>query len=88
MKKLSQFLKLHISGMLEAISLEFGMLSTEVGGRIHSKNHLVSSRQHRATEEYTHGCCTQASWALILVNKCPIQKQLVKIPVQLDGDTA
>ena len=72
-KKLSQFLKSHISGTLEAISLKFGMWSTEVGGRIHSKNRLVSSRQHRATEvrklhfctscQYTHGCCALASWA-------------------------
>ena len=43
-KKLSQFLKSHISGMLEAISLKFGMWSAEVGGRVHSKNRLVSSR--------------------------------------------
>ena len=73
MKKLSQFLKSHISGTLEAISLKFGMLSTEVGGRVHSKNRLVSARQHRATEvrklhfhpscQYTHKCCTLASWA-------------------------
>ena len=49
-KKLSQFLKSHISGMPEAISLKFGMWSTEVGGNVHSKLRLVSSRQHRATE--------------------------------------
>ena len=49
-KKLSQFLKSHISGMAEAISLKFGMWSTEVGGNVHSKICLVSSRQHRATE--------------------------------------
>ena len=49
-KKLTQFLKSLILGMLEAISLKFGMWSTEVGGRVHSKNRLVSSRQHRATE--------------------------------------
>ena len=49
-KKLSQFLKSHISGTLEAISLKFGMWSTEVGGCVHSKNRLVSSRKHRATE--------------------------------------
>ena len=43
MKKLSsQFLKSHISGTLKAISLKFGMCSTEVGGRVHSKNRLVS----------------------------------------------
>ena len=49
-KKLSQFLKSHISGTLEAISLKFGMWSAEVEGRVHNKNRLVSSRQHRATE--------------------------------------
>ena len=64
-KKLSQFLKSHISGMPEAISLKFGMWSTEVGGNVHSKICLVSSRKHRATEvrklrflsscQYTHG---------------------------------
>ena len=64
-KKLSQFLKSHISGMPEAISLKFGMWSIEVGGNVHSKIYLVSSRQHRATEvrklrfvsscQYTHG---------------------------------
>ena len=64
-KKLSQFLKSHISGIPEAISLKFGMWSTEVGGNVHSKICLVSSRQHRATEvrklrflsscQYTHG---------------------------------
>ena len=40
MKKLSQFLKSHISGTLEAIALKFGMWSAEVGGRVHSKNVL------------------------------------------------
>ena len=64
-KKLSQFLKSHISGMPEAISLKFGMWSAEGGGNLHSKICLVSSRQHRATEvrklhflsscQYTHG---------------------------------
>ena len=49
-KKLSQFLKLHISGTLEAILLKFRMWSAEGGGGIHSKNRLVSSRQHKATE--------------------------------------
>ena len=72
-KKLNQFLKSHISGTLEAISLKFGMWSAEVGGSVHSKNRLVSSRQHRATEvrklhfrsscQYTHRCSTPASWA-------------------------
>ena len=47
------------------MSLKFGMWSTEVGGNVHSKICLVSSRQHRATEvrklhflsscQYTHG---------------------------------
>ena len=51
--------------MPEAISLKFGMWSTEVGGNVHSKICLVSSRQHIATEvrklrflsscQYTHG---------------------------------
>ena len=73
MKKLSQFLKSHISGTLEAISLKFGMWSAEVGGSVHSKNHHVSSRQHRATEvrklrflsscQCTHGCYAPVSWA-------------------------
>ena len=72
-KKLSQFLKSHISGTREAISLKFGMWSAEGGGSVHSKNRLVSSRQHRATEvrklrflsscQYTHGCYAPASWA-------------------------
>ena len=71
-KKLSQFLKANISGMPEAISLKFGMWSTEVGGNVHSKIRLVSSRQHRATEvrklrflsscQYSRGCAP-ASWA-------------------------
>ena len=72
-KKLSQFLKSHISGTREAISLTFGMWSAAVGGNVHSKNRLVSSRKHRATEvrklrflsscQYTHGCYAPASWA-------------------------
>ena len=72
-KKLSQFLKSHISGTREAISLKFGMWSAEVGGHVHSKNRLVSLRKHRATEvrklrflsscQYTHGCYAPASWA-------------------------
>ena len=72
-KKLSQCLKSHISGTLEAISLKFEMWSAEGGGSVHSKNRLVSSMQHRATEvrklrflsscQYTHGCYAPASWA-------------------------
>ena len=48
-KKLSQFLKSHISGTPKAITLKFGMWGTEVSRRVHSKNCLVSSRHHRAT---------------------------------------
>ena len=72
-KKLSQFLKSHISGTLEAISLKFGMWSAEGGGSVHSKNRRVSSRQNIAMEvrklrflsscQYTHGCYAPASWA-------------------------
>ena len=72
-KKLSQFVKSHISGTREAISLKFGMWSTEVGGHVHRKNRLVSSRQHRVTEvrklhfrsvcQYTDGCCAPDSCA-------------------------
>ena len=36
-KKLSQFLKSHISGTCEAISLKFGMWSAAVGGHVHRK---------------------------------------------------
>ena len=60
-------------GNAQAISLKFGMWSTAVGGHVHSKNRLVSSRKHRATEvrklrflsscQYTHGCYAPASWA-------------------------
>ena len=85
-KKLSQFLKSHISGTLEAISLKFGMWSAEVGGHVHSKNRPVSSGKHRATEvrklrflsscQYTHGCCAPASWAArhtaVCLDKIPI----------------
>ena len=37
MKKLSQFLKSHISGMLEAILLKCGMWSTDIGRHVHRK---------------------------------------------------
>ena len=66
-------LKSHISGTREAISLKFGKWSAAVGGHVHSKNRLVSSRKHRATAvrklrflsscQYTHGCYAPASWA-------------------------
>ena len=79
-KKLSQFLKSHISGTLEAILLKFGMWSAEGGGSVHSKNRLVSSRKHRATEvrklrflsscQYTQGCYAPASWATLHTTVC------------------
>ena len=69
-KKLSQFLKSHISGTRETISLKFGMWSAAVGGHVHSK---IVLRKHRATEvrklrflsscQYTHGSYAPASWA-------------------------
>ena len=80
MKKLSQLLKSHISGTLEAILLKFGMWSADSGGSVHSKNRLDSSRQHRATEmrklhflsscQYTYGCCAPASWAAQHTTMC------------------
>ena len=45
-KKLSQFLKSHISGTLEAISLKFGMWSAEGGGSVHSKNRLKAAQRY------------------------------------------
>ena len=87
-KQLNQFLKSHILGTLEAISLKCGMWSAEVGGSVHSKNRLVSSRQHRATEvqklqffsscQYTHRCCAPAFWAARHTTVCldvPIYEQ-------------
>ena len=89
MKKLSQFLKSHISGICEAISLKFGMWSAAVGGHVHSKNRLVSSRKHRATEvqklrflsscQYTHGCYARASWAARHTTMCLDSKSAVTI---------
>ena len=49
-KKLCKFVKSHISGTLEVISLKFGLWSTEVEGHVHSKTRLVSLMQHRAME--------------------------------------
>ena len=34
MKKLSQFLKSHVSGMLDVILLKIGMWSTDIGKRV------------------------------------------------------
>ena len=88
-KKLSQFLKSHISGTREAISLKFGMWSAAVGGNVHSKNRLVSSRKHRATEvrklrflsscQYTHGCYAPASWAARHTTVC-LDIYIYKLP--------
>ena len=74
------FFKSHISGTLQAISLKFGMWSTEIGGHVHSKNRFVSSRKHRTIEvrklcfwfscQYTHGCCMPASWAARYTTVC------------------
>ena len=63
-KKLSQFLKPHISGTLEAISLKFGMWSTEVGViLIHQGSTEVRKLRFCSSCQYTHGCCAPASWA-------------------------
>ena len=69
------------------------MWSAEVGGRVHSKNRLVSSRQHRATEvrklrflcscQYTHGCCAPASWAARHTTVC-----LDILPLDIYGSAA
>ena len=93
MKKLRQFLKSHISGTPEAILRKFGMLSAEGGGSVHSKTHLVSSRQHRTTEvqklrflsscQYTHGCCAPAFWAARHTTVCLDIAPLVKLYVIL-----
>jgi len=40
-KKLSQFLKVYISETSGMILLQFGMLGTDVGGHLYSKNHPV-----------------------------------------------
>ena len=84
------FLKSHISGMLEAILLTFGMGRAEVGGSVHSKNRLVSLRQHRATEvqklcfpsscQYTHGCCAPASWAARHTTVC-LDSEIILLPL-------
>ena len=78
-KKVSQFLKSHISGMLKAISLKFGMRSTEVGGRVHSKNRLFckdsielwrcKNRVFFSSCQYTHGV---AHWLLGHTTHCRV----------------
>ena len=76
--------------MPEAISLKFGMWSTEVGGNVHSKIRLVSSRQHRATEvrklrflsscQYTHGV---ARWLLGPHDTLPCVLILAKVGTEM-----
>ena len=92
-KKLSQYLKSHISGTLEAISLKFGMWSTEVGEHVHRKNRLVSSRHHVATEvrklcfhsscQHTHGCCAPASWAARHTTVCLDYRMKSEVSIML-----
>jgi len=51
----------------------FGMWGTDSGGHLHSKNRLVSYKQHEVTHmqkshycsscQYTHRCGVPASWA-------------------------
>ena len=68
MKKLSQFLKVHISEMPGMIYLKFEMWGTNGGGHPHSKNCQVSNKQHEVTYtqknciEVNHGCGVPASW--------------------------
>ena len=49
MNKLSQYLKSPISGLLEAILLNFCMWTTKGGCHIRSKNCFILLKQHRAT---------------------------------------
>jgi len=82
MKKLSQFLKVHISEMPGKIYLKFGMWGTDGGGHFHSKNHLVSYKQHKVTYtqklrycsscQYTHECGVPASWAACVCLDVPL----------------
>ena len=86
-------MKSHISGTLEAISLKFGMWSAEGRGSVHSKNRLVLSRKHRATEvrklrflsscQYTNGCYAPASWAArhttVCLDKHPSEQNKLKL---------
>ena len=64
-KKLSQFLKSHISGTLEAISLKFGMWSAEGGGSVHSKNR----RFIKAAQSYG-GAKIAFSFFLSIYSRC------------------
>ena len=71
------------------------MWSAAVGGHVHSKNRLVSSREHRATEvrklrflsscQYTHGCYAPASWAARHTTVCLdlVNIHVKEIPVVL-----
>jgi len=49
MKKLSQFLEIHISETPGAIYLKFGIWGTDVRGHLPSKNCPVSYKQHDGT---------------------------------------
>jgi len=79
-KKLSQFLKIHISETPGTIYLKFGMWGTDGGVRLHSKNCPVSYKQHEVTYmrklrycsscQYTHGCGAPASWAAQYILLC------------------
>jgi len=48
-KKLSQYLEVHISETPGAIYWKFEIWGTDVGGHLHSKNRLVSYKQHEVT---------------------------------------
>ena len=73
MKKLGQFLEVHILETLCMIYFKFAMWGTDGGGHLHSKNGDVSCKQHEVTYtqkshycffcQHTHGCCVLASWA-------------------------
>jgi len=48
-KKLSQFLEVHISKTPSTIHLKIEMWGTDGGGRLHSKNRLVSCKKYKGT---------------------------------------
>ena len=65
MKKLSQFLEVHISEMLVVIYLKFGMWGTNVGGHLHIKNRPVLYKHHKFTfSRKSHYCssCQCTHW--------------------------
>ena len=75
-------------GMVEVISLKFGVGNTDVGGHVHSKHHLVLYRQHRTTDvrkshflsscQYTHGV---TCWLLELYDTLPCVLILNKVGI-------